>query len=567
MRHSPYLALALLCACGQSDQTTGITDSSTGAQTSGSSESTETGDETTSSTSAGPTTDGTAGSSTGSTSSMTASTSASTTDATTDATTGDPPPLELWDEHRGALHVHSPFSHDACDGAGLMNGVPNASCLADLRAAICATGLDFVHLTDHPSYMKEHPFEALLLYKPGDELVLEDGAPIANRIACPDDSSALLTVGYESTHTLPLGLRHHVDEAFYGGLTDQDALADSQALVAALQGAGAFVAIAHSEEEDLSAQRIIDAGLDGMEWYNPHGNFLTALGGDTLGGDLNDVLGLIDGLSAFMVGSDSGAHPDLVYLWLLPSWPQEGFDKWREVLRARPITGLLGDDVHQNVSVDPICAFGDPLLQAACVAAAEAALPPSLAGLVSGGSLIMLDGDRLDSYARILRWLENRALLPPGEALTPDTLRAALQQGRSYGLFSVFGDPEGFAFVADTGDATLQIGDSHAGPLALTVQTPTPAPFGNGGAEFTDAQASTVKLRAALFHTDSEGTEEVASLDGPGARLEYDAASPGAYHVELWVYPEHLREALGDQEALADTEYLWVISNPIFVEG
>ena len=61
--------------------------------------------------------------------------------------------------------------------------------------------------------------------------------------------------------------------------------------------------------------------------------------------------------------------------------------------------------------------------------------------------------------------------------------------------------------------------------------------------------------------------EEVASLDGPGARLEYDAASPGAYHVELWVYPEHLREALGDQEALADTEYLWVISNPIFVEG
>ncbi|MCA9689257.1 MAG: hypothetical protein KC636_06580, partial [Myxococcales bacterium] len=305
---------------------------------------------------------------------------------------------------------------------------------------------------------------------------------------------------------------------------------------------------------------------DAMEWYNPHGNFLTALGGDNISGDLGQVLDLISGLSAFMVGADSGAHPDLVYLWLLPSWPQEGFDKWREVLRTRPITGIMGSDVHQNVRVDPICALGDPLLQAACVAAAQAALPASLASLVSGGTLVMLDGDRLDSYARVLRWLENRVLLPPGDALTPDALHDALRDGHSYGLFSVFGDPEGFAFVAQVGDETLQIGDRREGPLELYVRTPTPAKLHDDGPSFGADQASDAALRTILLRTDKDGTEQVAELTTQGALLEHAAVDPGAYHVEVWITPGHLRDALGTQEALADHEYLWLITNPIVVE-
>lgn len=489
--------------------------------------------------------------------------------STSGSTTGGPPPLEVWDAHRGVLHVHSPFSHDACDGEGLMGGVPNEGCVADLRAAICAAGLDFVNLTDHPAYMKDYPFEALLLLRGGDQVIVEDGMPVANRIKCPNDHVALVTVGYEATHTLPLGLHHHVAAEFYGSLVDADAVEVGKALVAALQAGGAVVGIAHSEEADLSAGRIVEVGLDAMEWYNPHGNFKTALGGDSIAGDPAVVLELIQGLLPFMAGSKSGAHPDLVYLRLLPKWPVEGFAKWREVLRSRPITGLFGSDVHQNVKVDPICEQKDPVLKAACLAAANAVLPPALAGLVSGGTLTMADGERLDSYLRIFRWLENRVLLAPGEVLTMAALQDGLREGRSFGVFSVFGDPSGFAFVGDgEGGSTVQLGGSVAGPTTLHVQAPVrPEPLGAGGPSWEASEGEQATIRAVLVHTDAGGSAEVAMIDALGGRLDFAAEAAGAYHVEVWVRPGHLKKALGSEDALAEVEYLWVITNPIYVAG
>jgi hypothetical protein len=52
--------------------------------------------------------------------------------------------------------MHSAYSHDARDEEGLKRGVPNAACIADLRAAPCKTKYDFVALTDHPAHMNEH---------------------------------------------------------------------------------------------------------------------------------------------------------------------------------------------------------------------------------------------------------------------------------------------------------------------------------------------------------------------------------------------------------------------------
>ena len=94
--------------------------------------------------------------------------------------------------------------------------------------------------------------------------------------------------------------------------------------IAAKRVPGAVVAIAHSEEEDLSAQRIVDVGLDAMEWYNPHGNFKNVFGGDSVTSDPGALLDLFNSLTPFMAGSSSGAHADLVYLQLLPAWPQAG---------------------------------------------------------------------------------------------------------------------------------------------------------------------------------------------------------------------------------------------------
>ncbi|MEZ4450273.1 MAG: hypothetical protein R3B09_12420 [Nannocystaceae bacterium] len=494
-------------------------------------------------------------------------TTSSTSTTTTDSTTGDDAPLlPTWEARRGYLHVHSAYSHDACDGEGLMNGVPNKPCVDDLRAALCAAGVDFALLTDHPSFMRDYPFDELLHPRPGDALVDEEGAPIANHMTCPDDHVVVLAVGYESTHTLPLGLHHHVAAEFYAGLGDADPLDQDVALVAALQAAGAVVGIAHSEEDDLSAGRIIDVGLDAMEWYNPHGNFKTALGGDSIGGDPGAVLDLLKGLLPFMAGSNSGAHPDLVYLRLLPSWPVEGFAKWREVLRTRPITGLFGSDVHQNVRVDPICAQKDPLLQAACVAAAEAVLPEALAGLVSGGTLTMSDGDRLDAYARIFRWLDNRVLVDPDAEFDLAAIQGGLRAGRSFGVFSIFGGPEGFGVVAEADGEVHQLGATVGTGAQLRVRTPTrPSPEYAAGPQWSAAEGDAAAIRAIVVHTDARGSEEVAEVTTLATLHELELAAPGAYHVEIWVRPQHLKAALGDQAALADVEYLWVITNPILV--
>ena len=43
----------------------------------------------------------------------------------------------------------------------------------------------------------------------GDVLVTRDAAPVANRLACPQGSTALIMAGTE-TGTMPVGLEHHV---------------------------------------------------------------------------------------------------------------------------------------------------------------------------------------------------------------------------------------------------------------------------------------------------------------------------------------------------------------------
>jgi hypothetical protein len=552
-------ALSLLAACGDAGDVTttgtggpGSTGSTGGATTGG-----VTGEP--APTSGGATTGGSTGA--GETTGAPGPTSGEAT-----STGGEVDPHDPLQARRGALHVHSPYSHDACDGDGLTDDAPNPGCLADLRAAMCSSGYDFVLLTDHPAHMQAHTMTEDLLHAGGDELLPDGDAPRVNRVACGGERSVLVAVGYESTHTLPLGLHHHVAPEHYAGLTDDVPLADATALVAALQAAGAVVAVAHSEEADLSAQRIIDVGLDAMEWYNPHGNFKTVLGGDSISGNPGAVLELLQALLPFMAGADSGAHADLVVLQLLPSWPQAGFDKWREVQRARAVTGLLGSDVHQNVSVAPLCSEDEPLLQAACVAAAHAVLPTQLDSLATGGTLQMSDGDRLDSFARIFRWLENRVLTPPGE-LDLAALQDALRAGRSYGLFAVFGEPEGLRFFgADAADAYLGIGDQAAGPLRLELRAPARAlPLHADGPQWGDADAANAEVRLELWHTGADGSALALQVEGLGAAASHAASAPGAYHLEVWVRPKHLAPALGDQQPLADAWYLWAITNPIRV--
>ena len=112
---------------------------------------------------------------------------------------------------RGLIHLHSPLSHDACDGQGYREetGTIDEDCLADLRAALCTMRIDFAALTDHDDFFADQEFEETYLARGSDELVRNtNGDAVASRITCEDGHEVLWTVGSENS-LMPVMLDGH----------------------------------------------------------------------------------------------------------------------------------------------------------------------------------------------------------------------------------------------------------------------------------------------------------------------------------------------------------------------
>src|SRR5512146_636570 len=81
---------------------------------------------------------------------------------------------------RGIVHLHSPYSHDACDGMPrAADGTPNEPCLQDLRAALCTTNIDYANLTDHDASMADEEFPTLFNMRGTDQPVMVNGNQVA----------------------------------------------------------------------------------------------------------------------------------------------------------------------------------------------------------------------------------------------------------------------------------------------------------------------------------------------------------------------------------------------------
>jgi len=78
---------------------------------------------------------------------------------------------------RGIIHLHSPFSHDACDGNPRPgpDGAIDEACLAHLRAALCTLHIGYAALTDHDDSMADEAFATLFSQRADDELVMSGG--------------------------------------------------------------------------------------------------------------------------------------------------------------------------------------------------------------------------------------------------------------------------------------------------------------------------------------------------------------------------------------------------------
>lgn len=410
---------------------------------------------------------------------------------------------------RGINHLHSPYSHDACDGMPRdANGAPNEPCLQHLRAALCTTHIDFANLTDHDDSMADEDFATLFSMRDGDEPVMVGGNQVASRITCDDGHQVLVTIGTEND-LMPVMLDHHVpgtvDErhAIYNG-TDATA-------IAAMRDAGALVWVAHTEQHPHDElMRIVP---DGIEVYNLHANLDPKIRGPYLG---LDPAGAIENAVEFADTNEGHPEPDLALLsFLTPNMP--AITHWNELLAdGRKIPATAGSDAHEN------------------------ALPVMLA-----------DGERGDSYRRVLRWFSNVVLV--ADPKDPTQIEAALKAGRLFVVFEMMGTPLGF----DVHAGSAELGDEAPVGSMLEVTIPS--------IRNLDPSLPAPEIKATVWFIDASGASVEATGEMPGSVVHVPMTKPGAYRVEISIVPHHLGPYLRDLgTAFADQELPWIYASPIY---
>jgi len=412
-------------------------------------------------------------------------------------------------ELRVIAHLHSHWSHDACDGDPQPDGVPDEECLQDLRDALCTDRIDVAMTTDHPTHADETDLQTLLLLRGDDEEVLNaGGVAVGNRMTCESGHQVLFLPGIESSEMMPLGIEGHVPGGYgQAGADGVDAVHDVEGVAW----------IAHTETRDLAD--LATRRLDGIELYQLHANIAPDLREEFLG---LDPFGFAADAGPFMFaearGIEDPPNPDLAPLgFLLPNEPSiialETLGQTQQI----GVTG--GTDAHQNVFA------------------------------VDAG-----DGERIDSYRRMMRWFDNRVRVET--PVTPQSVRDGLLAARSWIAFSVFGEPAGFDFFAE-GDDLFEAGSEIAPGADIVVHPPTLDP--------RSPQANaTPDVRTLLIHSDGTTRTTLAEVTDDSA-IRVRADLPGVYRVEVWITPHHLTPYLGELPEYSEREVLWMQTGGIFV--
>jgi len=414
-------------------------------------------------------------------------------------------------DRRGVIHAHSVYSHDACDGEPRTGdedtGPIDERCFDDFRDGLCRTRHDFVMLTDHATSFAFTEFPETLLYREerGDELVVRDGRPVANRMACPDGSAVLVMAGTE-TGAMAVGLENHLPvspearKSTYGEVT-ADAFLD-------LKAHGAVVLGQHTEQ--WSVEQLIELPFDGFEMFNLHQNLFIGVGG---------ALPLFQDL---IKDPTRLPHGDLVLMAIVTEDPKY-LETWGSVLASgAKRTTTMGTDCHQNTFAQ-----------------------------------MLPDGERLDGYRRMMSFFTNHILLRTGgDAWNDRQLKDALRAGRLYGAFEMLGYPEGFDFHATSGTSAFEMGDEASLSDSVTLNLSLPA------LRELDPMVTPPVLRGRVLRAVPGGWEQVEASESD---ISIEIAQPGAYRAEIRMTPTHLAPYMSAYGHLAEREYVWIYSNPIYV--
>ena len=412
---------------------------------------------------------------------------------------------------RAIVHLHSTHSHDACDDVPrLDDGSYNDPCVTSLREALCEARIDVAYQTDHPTHMAEIPFEDLLHIRDGDDPVFgEDGSPIANRIPCANGHDVLLRAGAEDA-LMPVGMTRHVP----GTPEERDALMSQYTAEAAatMREAGAWIWVAHTEEKTFDdLQRI---GVDGIEVYQLHANLDPRSRTEFLG---LDAVGPIADLFPLLAGT-TRMHADIAFLGFVED-NAPSLARWAELLQVRPVVGTAGTDAHENTFPEE-----------------------------------MPDGERLDSYRRMMSWFSNH-LLVEGE-LTLESAQDALGSGRVLIVFDLFGSAAGADFYMQDGESRHEMGETFELADGLELRGTIPIPALDSG------EAGPVSARV-LRADGSEWTEVATMQSGP---FTVPIEEPGAYRVEVRTTGAHFAPYLDVSPHFAERVVPWLMTNAWRVE-
>lgn len=381
-----------------------------------------------------------------------------------------PGPLKVY---RANLHVHSLLSHDS-------RGKPE-----EIVAAAKRADTDVIMFTEHPAPHYDFVKDGHQGLRDG--VLLIPGAETKGLLAYPKES--VREIDPLSTEDFAKMVRQTDGMAF----------------------------ISHLEERmDLEIP-----GITGNEIYNTHADFKEE---KRLMSSMRNPLWLLNTAPLFK------EYPQESLL-ALQDYPQQYLERWGELCKTNPHTGVAANDAHQNVGVrirviegDKVRledALGEKLLELNRKAAAELVNIPEDA---KEGDVVF--EILLDPYERSLRHAGTYLLM---REQTKEAVWEALRAGRAYVCFDGLASGRGFSWRAKSGEVRCDLGGEIIAAAEVEFQGICP-------------QDATWKiLRDGQVVHQSQGYE-----------CSYRSNEKGIYRAELWL----------------DTgrPQIWILTNPIYVK-
>jgi hypothetical protein len=380
-----------------------------------------------------------------------------------------------WNEYKGVMHSHSEISHDS--------KVP----FPYIANALKSVGDSFIFMSDH---FVDGKADYSLQWKG-----LHDGV--------------LFVRGFEMQEgCMPWGIPDN---------TVFDSKEEVPVLAKKIKELGGVLFYAHCEEP-----RQWDVPeLTGMEIYNTHADIKNKSKQEWI------RLG-----KEFVV--NFRAYPDQVFRQIFTRL-DDYISKWDELNLHRHITGIAGNDIHQNVGVvGYVTANGKFALRDTGHidrTIKEFNLNPFLrlflraffGPTTPNAQLFRID---MDPYERSARYVATHLL---AKELTEASLLDALRNGRAFVGFDMIVDSTGFSFTAENSKGKVVMGESILPEPGLKLKAQSPVP-----------------CRFTLYHDGLKTTTQ------EGRSFEYQPTDTGKYRIEAEVN-------------VAGAWTLWVFTNPIEV--